>query len=53
VAWVVIASLLCAAGLLLIWMWLTTFAWIDSVGPFFVFAGVLMFLNDRAGLDRA
>ncbi|MGA8303946.1 MAG: hypothetical protein WA691_00745 [Thermoplasmata archaeon] len=53
VVWVVVASLLSGVGLLLIWMWLTTFSWTFSFGPLLVFVGVLMFLSDRAGLDRA
>jgi len=53
VPWVVLASVLCALGLVLIWEWLTTFMWIFFLGPFVVLAGAVMFLNHRAGLDHA
>lgn len=53
VPWVVLASVLCGLGLLLVWMWLTTFQWVYFTGIIPVFVGGLMFLNDRAGLDHA
>ncbi len=53
VPWVILASVLAAAGLAMISFWLTTFNWIFFAGPFLVLLSVLMFLNDRAGLDHA
>lgn len=55
--WVIAASVIGALGLLVIWMWLTELtapvSWMWSFGPFLVLISVLMFLNDRAGLDHA
>jgi len=53
VLWVIAASLIAAAGLFLIAMWLLTFMWVYFLGPFLVLASILMFLNRRAGLDHA
>ncbi len=54
VTWVVAASLLCAVGLTLLWWGLMTISWPYFVlGPLFVFAGTLMLLDQRAGLDHA
>jgi hypothetical protein len=53
VPWVVVASVLCGLGLLLLWMWLTTFQWIWFSGVIPILVGGLMFFNDRAGLDHA
>ena len=53
VAWVIAAALISGAGLVVIWMWLETFSWTVSWGPFLVLVGMLMFLSDRAGLDHA
>ena len=54
VTWVVLASLLCAAGLLILWWGLMMLSWPYFVlGPWFVLAGCLMFLNPRAGWDHA
>ena len=53
VPWVVLASVLCGVGLLSVWEWLTTFAWVYFAGPLLVLAGFLLLFSDRAGLDRA
>jgi hypothetical protein len=54
VVWVVLASLLCAAGLLSLFWGLMILSWpFFVVGPLLVFAGTLMLLNRRAGLDHA
>jgi hypothetical protein len=53
VGWVILASVLCGIGLILVWEWLTTFDWVYFPGAALVIIGALMFLNDRAGLDHA
>jgi hypothetical protein len=54
VPWVVLASLISAVGLLLLWQAVTTLLWYYfGGGALFVLVSVLMFLNDRAGLDHA
>jgi hypothetical protein len=54
VPWVIAASLIAAAGLLVLWQGATT---LDPIyflgGPVLVLIATLMFLNDRAGLDHA
>jgi hypothetical protein len=53
VGWVVLASLLCGAGIFLVWYWLFTFNWAFFPGFILVIVGAIMFLNPRAGLDHA
>ncbi|MGI0071958.1 MAG: hypothetical protein ACRECT_07860 [Thermoplasmata archaeon] len=54
VLWVIVASVISAAGLLVLWVAVTDLDWVYFVlGPLVVLVGVLMFLNDRAGLDHA
>ncbi|MGI0154999.1 MAG: hypothetical protein ACREDE_02520 [Thermoplasmata archaeon] len=54
VPWVVVASVIAAVGLLVLWQGATNLYWPDFVGgPLLVLVAVLMLLNDRAGLDHA
>jgi lipoprotein signal peptidase len=53
VGWVVLASLVCGAGIFFLWLWLDTFDWLYFPGFVLVIVGAIMFLNDRAGLDHA
>jgi hypothetical protein len=53
IGWVVLASLVCGAGIFLVWYWLETFDWLYFPGLVLVIVGAMMFMNDRAGLDHA
>lgn len=54
VPWVVGAALVSGLGVLVLWQGVTTLGWYYFVGgSLLVLVGVLMFLNDRAGLDHA
>ena len=53
VAYVVLASVLIGAGIFTIFLWITSFAWVDFVGVFLLAIGGLMLFSPRAGADRA
>jgi hypothetical protein len=54
VPWVVGASVISGVGVLSLWQGVTTLGWYYFVGgSLLVLLGILMFLNDRAGLDHA
>jgi hypothetical protein len=54
VTWVVLASLICALGLVLLFWGALMESWPYFIaGPFCVFVGMVMLLNRRAGLDHA
>jgi hypothetical protein len=53
VLWVIAASIVAAAGIFMMAMWLLTYDYLYLLGPWVVLLSVLMFLNHRAGLDHA
>lgn len=52
VLFVALAAILIGSGLLLLFLWLITFAWVWFVGVLPVTVGTLMLFDPRAGADR-
>jgi hypothetical protein len=52
-AYVIGASVLSGAGLMLVLLWLITGAWVDLVGILLMAIGFLLFFSPRAGADHA
>lgn len=53
VPYVILAALICGAGLFLIMTWFLTGQWVYFVGVFLVLGGAMMFLSPRMGSDHA
>ncbi|MEM0128738.1 MAG: hypothetical protein QXG65_01025 [Thermoplasmata archaeon] len=52
-AWILLASVLCGAGLFLLWSFITFFVWIDLIGLLLVGLGSVVFFLTLTGPDSA